>query len=311
MKVGNIKIYRLLLLIFTWIIFIAPSVCLSMEKEIIEKEYNLNQTGKINFKNTSGDISVDSWQKNKIKLIATKIAKNKSALNNAAIEIDSSEDAIWITSKQKKKLGLFHSNYTLVHFQLLVPDKAQIKIESTNGSTIAKNIGSFIEVKSICGNVNIQNAINGVKIKTISGKIVLKNINGDVNLKTTSGAISITGMNGSLEAENVSGRIDLNNIADAKHIEVESIAGNISLNGGLNPAGSYELDSHCGNITLNIPEYSNFELQTKTFSGEVQYNFNIKNIGKVSSQKFHGISGKGGANLTLSSFSGNIQIEKE
>ncbi len=305
------SINKIILQILFLIIFCFPDVVFSMAEDKIEKTYDLNKNGKVYLKNISGNITITSWDKDVIKINAHKIARDEADLSNTTINIHDADGSISIITKHQKKLSLSRSKHVSVHYTLIIPSQTQIKVETVSGNIDAREIGGFLETRSISGEIKIVGAYNGVKSKSISGNIYLEEVAGNIDQRTTSGEIIVERIKGAFEADTVSGDIDLKAVSFANKVEVVSIAGNIKLHGDLNPTGIYELTSHSGYIRLDIPKGSNFELQTKTFSGELYFDFELKIFGEVKRQKFQGIAGKGGASLILSSFSGDIRIDKQ
>ena len=104
--------------------------------------------------------------------------------------------------------------------------------------------------------------------------------------------------------------MDVDGFSLADHIEMETVSGDISLKGQLSPNGNYELDSHSGTIKMTIPKDADFALTTQTFSGDMDCSFDLLISGKIDPKKLQGLVGDGGANLTISTFSGDIRINK-
>ena len=321
------KIYSLLLIIVI-ILLCMPSPLLARAKETFEETHPLNRDGKVYLKNVSGDIVVNSWDKNEIKIHAIKTARRKKALDNVLIDITRTNDNIRIVAQDERTFKKFRSSRVTIDYELYIPDNVHFKAETTSGDVEIGDIGGFLELKTVSGDISITTVKDGVKCKTVSGDIYMIKINGNVDIKTTSGDIEIEAIKGSVEAETVSGDIkigaikgsveaetvsgdiDLEGFSQAKEIEIETISGYIAIQGFLSPDGTYYLDSHSGKIKVAIPSDSVFELQTKTFSGEIECDFELKVSGKIDRKKIQGVVGKGGANLNLSTFSGNIQISK-
>lgn len=287
-----------------------PSLICAKAEERIEKTYSLDRDGKVYVKNISGDIVVNSWEKKEIRIIALKVARYKRDLDNVTIDIHQTNGNVRIITRHYKSFSLFRSTHVSVYLELCIPDKAHIRVKNISGSIEAREIGGFLDIKTISGDIKIGTAKNGVKGKTISGDISLEAITGNADLKTISGEITVEGLKGSFKADTVSGDIELETFSHAEEIEVESISGSIKLYGELSPGGIYEVDSHSGTIKIGIPAESDFELQTKTFSGDIQCDFELKMSGKINRKRLQGVVGKGGASLIISSFSGNIRITK-
>ena len=79
----------------------------------------------------------------------------------------------------------------------------------------------------------------------------------------------------------MSGEIEIESFSHADAIAIESISGDIKLDGQLSPGGIYEINSHSGNVELGIPYDSHFELRVETFSGKIQCDFELTVSGKI------------------------------
>lgn len=117
-------------------------------------------------------------------------------------------------------------------------------------------------------------------------------------------------MRGSVEAESVSGDMDINTSSEIKEIEMETLSGDISIQGIFTPNGSYTLDAHSGTIKVKVPEQSDFDLTANTSSGDIDCDFRLHGNVDANRKQLKGIVGKGGASLNISTFSGDIRIRK-
>ena len=268
-----------------------PSLLLAKAEDKMERTYPLERDGKIFLKYKSGDIAVNNWNRNEVKIIAHQ---------DADIDINQSKGNIRIIVKRSK------SSF----FELFIPDKAQLRIETQSGKVKAREIGGFVDIRTASGDLEVIMAQNGARCKTISGDIRIGEIQGNAYLETVSGRIAVKGVKGSIKAGTVSGNIEIGAFSQSEEIEIESISGNIKLQGEFSPGGIYKIDSHSGNIEIGLPPASNFELRVGTFSGNIHCDFELKVSGKIDRKKLQGMVGKGGSSLTLSSFSGNIRINK-
>jgi len=277
--------------LFLIILLCIPSLLFAKAEHRIEKTYTLNRDGKVYLEVKSGDIVVNSWDKNEIKIIAHK---------NAMIDMHHTEDNIRIIIKRPKSF----------YCELFIPDKAHLRVETGSGRVKAHKMGGSLDIRTISGDIEVVTAKNVVRCKTVSGDIHLEEIAGNADLKTTSGKITVEGIKGSVKAETLSGNIKLEAFSHAEEMEMESISGSIKLHGELSPGGIYGVNSHSGNVEMGIPSDSNFELRVETFSGDIQCDFHLKISGKIDRKKLQGVVGKGGASMILSSFSGKIRITK-
>ena len=88
------------------------------------------------------------------------------------------------------------------------------------------------------------------------------------------------------------------------------MSGGVVYRGHINRQGNYTFKSHSGGVTLYLPADSAFDFDAETFSGDIETDFEIKVMGKVSPKEMSGTVNGGGATLKVSSFSGDIKLKK-
>ena len=93
----------------------------------------------------------------------------------------------------------------------------------------------------------------------------------------------------------------------------QSISGNITFAGDLQPNGRYEFAAHSGNVRLALPASTGFQLEASSFSGSINTDIPVTMSGGQNgrrSRALRGTAGGGGAFLDLTTFSGTIVIVK-
>jgi DUF4097 and DUF4098 domain-containing protein YvlB len=268
-----------------------PSLLFAGGEDNIGRTYALDRDGKVYLLVKSGDIVVNTWNKNEIRLIAHQ---------NTTADINRTEGNIRIIISRSQSS----------HYELSIPDKAQLRVETASGKVEARGIGGLVDIRTASGDIEVVTVKNGIRCRSVSGDIRVEGITGNAELETTSGKIRVEGIRGSVKAGTVSGKIEIHSFSRGEEVEIESISGNIKLYGELTPGGIYRISSHSGNIEMGMPSGSDFEVRVDTFSGTVRCNFELKVSGKIERGKVYGVVGKGRASLILSSFSGNIRIAK-
>ena len=309
-------------------LFYFPSPVFADAEESFEKRLDLDKNGKVHVKNISGDITVKGWSKDQVLVKARKIAQRKKDLDKVTIDISKTDGTVRIITNYHDG-GWFGSSNVSVYFELFVPEKASVEVETVSGNADAREIGGYLGITSVSGDLEVVSAGNGVRARSVSGdlrivsagdrvrarsvsgEITLQTITGETDLKTVSGDITIRDIQGSVEAESVSGGIELKGVLKAENVEAKSVQGRIEYEGELEGRGNYIINTHSGDVHMSLPENSHFELKAKTLSGKVACDFEIKLSGKTSNKETQGVVGKGGASLHLTSFSGDIKIEKK
>jgi len=313
-----VKILGILLALFLFL-GIHSSQALAKEKyeEKFEKTETLAKEGEVTLKNISGRIEVKSWNKNQVRIEALKISKASTlskAKEGAAkvnIVVEKEDYSIRIETKYPKSKIWGKSVNVSVNYNLLIPDKASIKIKSVSGSVDLEEIGGTVKVDVVSGSVEVKKADKGVDCQTVSGKLILQDIAGDAYLKTVSGKIVVNRIRGSIDAETVSGGLDLREVSEAKVVKGKVLSGSIVYQGDINPEGRYKLKSHSGSIEMMLPADSSFEFEAETFSGTIKSDFKVTTTGVIKRTEMQGVVNEGGADVSLKTFSGSITLRKK
>jgi len=296
----------------------APAQAEEKYQEKFEKTEALAKNGKFYLNNVSGQIEVMTWKEAQVKIEAVKTSKAGSlakAKENAAlvtIEVTRETDLVRVETKYPKKSGGFWGGDSInvsVDYKVWVPEPVAVEIRSVSGDVMVAPIGGKAKIGCVSGNVDLKGAA-GADVDLVSGELTLENIAGDAYLKTVSGDIRATGVRGSVEAEAVSGDIDLKDVSEAQTVSAKNVSGNITYTGMIKAGGRYELKAHSGDVRMTIPADSAFDFEASTFSGDIDSDFEIQVVGKISPREIHGTVGRGGATIKLKSFSGSIDLKK-
>jgi DUF4097 and DUF4098 domain-containing protein YvlB len=288
-------------------------------EEKFAKTVPLSQTGKLYLSNISGDIEVMTWKDAQVKIEALKTSKadtTEKAKENAAkvtIEVTGEADLVRVETKYPKRTGGFFGGESIkvsVDYKVWVPEKAAVELNSVSGDVEVAPIGGQAKIHCVSGDVTVRGA-GGADIDLTSGNSTLTAIAGDAFVKSVSGDIKATGIKGSVDVEAVSGDIDILDVSAARKVGAKSVSGDITYTGVVLEGGRYEIKAHSGDVHMTIPANASFDLEANTFNGDIDTDFEIKVIGKISPREIRGTVGKGGATVILKTFSGNVDLKKK
>jgi len=298
----------------------APAWAEEKYEEKFAKTEALAKTGKLYLSNVSGQIDIAVWKEAQVKIEAVKTskagtaAKAKENADKVTIEVTKEGDLVRVETKYpKREGGGFWGGDRInvsVDYKVWVPDQAAVELKSVSGDVTVEPLGGKAKVDCVSGNVKLAGAA-GVEIDLKSGDVKVENVGGDAFIETMSGNIDVTRIKGSIEAGAVSGDIELRDVSEARSVDVKTISGNVVYIGSIQAGGRYELKTHSGDVRFTIPADSAFDFEANTFSGDIDSDFEIKVVGKISQKEIHGTVGKGGATITLKSFSGNVDLKKK
>jgi len=302
-------------------------------EEKFEKTVALAKDGKVFLRNISGDIKVMTWDRAEVKIDALKISKasslSKAEENAQNVKIEVSEEGNTLRIETDYPKMTFKSLKVSVNFDLTVPSQASVdigsvsgdigmlkiggnaKVQAVSGDLLFEDIAGSLKANSVSGNVEVVGAAKGAGCESVSGDVEVQNVNGDVYLKTVSGEISAVQVKGSVEAETVSGDVELDGVTEGRKIEAKSLSGEVRYRGDIYSDGRYNFKSHSGDITLVIPADSSFDIDAKTFSGDIDSQFDITVSGKISKKSVRGSVNDGGADVEAKTFSGDIHLNKK
>lgn len=297
----------------------APALAEQKYEEKFEKTVPLAKTGRLYLSNISGNVEIMTSKEAQVRIEALKTSKAGSldkAKENAAkvtIEVTAEADAVRVETQYPKRQGGFWGGDSLnvsVDYKVWVPEQAGVELRSVSGDVRVAAIGGAAKVKSVSGNVGLDGAA-GADVDLVSGDLTLKAIAGDARIKAVSGNIEATAVKGSVDVKAVSGDIKLLDVTGAQTVNAESVSGNITYAGAVVDGGRYEIKTHSGDVRMTIPAGSSFDLEANTFSGDIDSDFEITVVGKISPREIQGKVGKGGATLVLKTFSGNVDLKKK
>ena len=303
-------------------------------EEKFEKTVVLAKDGKVFLRNVSGDIKVTTWDRAEVKIDALKISKasspSKAEENAQKVKIEISEEGNTLRIETDyPMMTVFKSMKVSVRYDLTVPSQASVdigsvsgdismlkiggtaKVQAVSGDLSFEDISGSIKANSVSGNVEVVGADKGAGCESVSGDVEVQNVNGDVYLKTVSGEISAAQVKGSVEAETVSGDVELDGVTEGRKIEAKSLSGEVRYWGDIYSDGRYNFKSHSGDITLVIPADSSFDIDAKTFSGDIDSQFDITVSGKISKKSVRGSVNDGGADVEVKTFSGDIRLNRK
>jgi len=320
---------------FLLVLGLNPVSAVAKEKyeEKFEKTIAVAKDGRVYLSNISGDIRVETWDKAEVKINAFKRSRassmEKAKENATKVKIEITEEDGVLRIETKYPRSSTRNLNVSIDYNLMIPSMAGADVNSVSGDIWVANIGGAAKVKtvsgevtsedivgtfkgkSVSGDVKITGAKKGVECHSVSGDVEAYDVVGDAELHTVSGEVTASRIKGSIEAESVSGDVELTDVSETRVVKAKALSGEIIYAGTINPDGRYSLKSHSGSIRMTIPGSSAFDLEAKTFSGDIDSEFEITISGKMSKKKITGSVNGGGADVDLSTFSGDVILRKK
>ena len=270
----------------------------------IDTTVGLDRGGAVDLSLISGRIRVTGWDRPDVKISASvesgylQFSANSSRVS---LSVEGNDDS--------GRRGRRHNNVGDARYDVSVPRGSRLILEAVSGDVTAKGSQGEIEASSVSGNVDVTDGLRTVSAEAVSGDVHVGQVNGNLRTETVSGELRAENVSGNVEASSVSGSIHLVGI-QSKDVRTETVSGDVTYAGTIEPSGRYSFESHSGTLRLDIPRGAGAQFSVETFSGDLSTDFPITL--PPSSRRREGrvefTIGDGRARVTAQTFSGRIVI---
>jgi DUF4097 and DUF4098 domain-containing protein YvlB len=167
--------------------------------EAFNQTYPLTATGRVSIANINGDVHINAWDRNEVKVDAVKRAYKPERLSEVTIEVTNTADSVMIKTKYPERNLTFEkgnreNNPASVEYTLTIPRGARLdSAELVNGS---------LEIEGVQGDVHASLVNGRVKAGGLSGEVKLSTVNGGVEanvaLLDAAKGVTLNSVNGSI-----------------------------------------------------------------------------------------------------------------
>jgi DUF4097 and DUF4098 domain-containing protein YvlB len=270
----------------------------------IDTTVRLDRGGAVDLSLISGKIRVTGWDRQEVKVSAT--------IESGRLRFDANSSRVSLSVEDSDNEGgrRRHHNVGDARYEVSVPRGSRLILEAVSGDIAARGSQGEIEASSVSGDVDVADGVRAVSAEAVSGSVHAAQVNGNLRIETVSGDLRAENVSGNVEASTVSGGIRLAGIR-SKDVRTESVSGDVTYSGTIEPSGRYSFESHSGTLRLNIPKGAGAQFSVETFSGDLSTDFQITippraNLRREGRVEF--TIGDGRARVTAQTFSGSIVI---
>ena len=263
----------------------------------INEKRPLNANAKVSVNNIAGSIIVQAWDRNELSLTGE--------LGEGSEKLEITGDAASLNIVVKLPKHSHNAEDSLL--QLRVPTGASLDLQAVSADIRVQGVRGAISVNTVSGDVNLDVASAQINAQTVSGDVHLRAAATKTRINSVSGDVTIGGASGDLKGESVSGNVDVEG-GPFSELKLHAVSGDVHISGGLTDKGSMAVESLSGDIVLRLPGTPSAALVMKTFSGDLSSDFGS------SSGSDHNIEtrlGDGKGSISLSSFSGDIDVRRD
>ena len=281
-------IIGIVLLLVGGAIFALGIVNSSKNKNIITKEYEVEDFNNLNIDISTADLVIKKSEDGKNKVVCAEREKeyHEVKVENNTLLITSIDKKLWYER-------IFSFNFTKMSVTVYLKDNQynELKIDIETGNTnvdkgftfnnisfegstgdveILSNVNTLIDMTVSTGNIKLQDInTKNIKLKTSTGDIKVNNVNveEDIKIDVSTGKINldnVTGVNANLESS--TGKMFLTNVILSGNMNLKASTGDIKFDGS--DAANITVKTSTGDVTGTILTGKVFTCNTST--GKVQ-----------------------------------------
>lgn len=267
----------------------------------IDERRPLKSDARVRISNVAGSVQVSAWDKTE--------AYVTGELGHGAekLDISGSDGNLEIVVKTPKN----SRNVSGTDLRVMLPVNAMVTVDAVSADVIVQGIKGKVSAATVSGELTLSLAADEVEARTVSGDVVLKSPARNASINTISGDVRVSGPSGKLKLETVSGDAELVGGGAFSDLSLKSISGDYNVEAALTGDGRLVGETLSGEMRVRLPQATSATVSLHTFSGEVRSAFGGSSAaGDERRERQEFKIGDGRARVDLSSFSGDIRLEK-
>ena len=158
--------------------------------------------------------------------------------------------------EDKRRLGFGFWRKVEIRLKISVPEGAKVQFEGASADVRGRGRFGELEADSASGDVDFEDVAGDATVNSASGDVTVRSIDGSAEVNTASGDLELGRVGGDLVAKTASGGVKIRTASGDQRI------------GGVT-AGSVELQSMSGDISIGIRQGSNVWVDARAMSGDL------------------------------------------
>lgn len=152
-----------------------------------------------------------------------------------------------------------------------------------------------------------------VDVEAVSADVTVERVSGEIRVEAVSGDVDVSGSAREVDLHSVSGDIEARLDGTLDRAELETVSGDIRFTATPAPRAKIGAESVSGDVELRLPAGIAADIEVSTFSGDIRNGLSSDQVerggfGPGSELRFS--VGGGGMRIVVSSFSGDVSIER-
>lgn len=193
-----------------------------------------------------------------------------------------------------------------------VPEGATVWIRSGTADIVVRGFDGSLDIHSVSGAVDVDGRPANLYAESMGGDLLLRVESEIVRAQAGTGRLEFSGTAGDLTLSTVSGDLVVE-APDLRRVRLTTVDGDIRFAGAVGTGGSLAGETHAGDVTLRLPADFAADFELSTFEGRIRAPFadgaDAEPAGASARRLLRFETGSGGAEVTVRSYSGSIEVE--
>jgi hypothetical protein len=196
--------------------------------------------------------------------------------------------------------------------EVWVPSRVRLWIKTATASIDVSDVTGGLDLYVVSGTIDVRGNPRELNAEAIDGDIHVIGSPSWLRAKTATGTITFQGGSSDVGLSTVSGPIKVEG-GVFERTKIETVTGNITFAGRLDRAGTFDFDTHSGNVEIGIPQKVGANVSAVTIAGTITNNLSVHppipgRFGRGAELTME-LSG-GGARVSVRTFKGPVTFRR-
>jgi hypothetical protein len=267
--------------------------------EDFERTIPVEPGGTLRIELSTGSIDVETHDLSQVEIDARTSGWARRAMR---FELELDDDEVRLIGSRSSWLpGLGRGR---VEVRARIPELFSVDLHTSGGHIDVQEVTGQVEAHTSGGDIELNQIDGEIEAETSGGSIKAREIRGNLAAQTSGGSIHVSEASGNVEVETSGGAVRIRDVDG--NVDAQTSGGTISVRFTGAPAG--DLETSGGSIEVQFPAAEGVDLEAETSGGRVHIDEEFTLSGRVERSEVEAALNGGGAELSLETSGGNIQV---
>jgi len=288
---------RKLSIVLTALLVLAGSCWAQQE---VNERRQADPSGVVEIENVAGSVEVVGWGQAELVVTGT------LGRGTERLDVDGDGHRIRI----KVVLPRDARNVDGSDLTIRVPAGSRVEVSTVSADIHVAGLEGRVDLQSVSGSILVGGTPAELEAETVSGELDVERAPDRSELASVSGDVTVTWAEGAIEAASVSGDVIIRD-GSLDRAELATTSGNVRCEAEVTGRGSFDMETMSGNVVMVVPAGVAAEFEISTFSGSIRSQLGPepqRTNRYAPGEELNFSTGAGGPRISLSSFSGNVEL---